>query len=124
MHLTERIVTVHVHFAVLVLHIHNQGVDDIHIDQETIVVELAVVGDKVKQTADDASGEGHVAVFLYRNQFVHRIHIHNLRVAEHKELTPRDFQIIGQQIHGGVMVLGLQTNIIVVFLFNLIIKIL
>ena len=123
-HTLQLVITVHVHRAVFVLNVHDQCVNDVHIDQETVIVKLAVVGHEVEQTANDASGEHHITVLLDRNQLIHRINIDNLRIAEHEKLASCDFQIIRGQIQRSVVRFGFQLDVIVIFLFDLIIKIL
>ena len=116
-HTLQFVVAVHVHRPVFVLHVHNQRVDNVHVHKETVVVEVAVVGHKIEQTADNAAGEDHITVFFDRNQLIHRIDIDNLRVAKHEELTTGDFQVIRGQIQRSVVRLRLQLDVIVVFLF-------
>ena len=79
---------------------------------------------KVEQTANNTTRKDHITVLLYRNQLIHRIDVHNLRITQHKELTTRNLQIIRHQIQRSVVRFRLQLDIVVVFLFHLIVKIL
>ena len=123
-HALQFVVAVHVHRTVFVFHVHNQCINDVHVHKEAVVIEMAVVGHEIEQTADDAAGKEHVAVLFDRNQLVHGIDIDNLRVTEHEELTAGDFQVVGKQIQGSIVCLRLQLDVVIIFLFQLIIKVL
>ena len=79
---------------------------------------------EIEQAADNPSGKDHVAVFLDRNQFIHGIYVHNLRVAQYKKLATGDFQVVSGQIQRSIVRFRFKLDVVVVLFLHLIVQVL